>query len=156
MSWLPVRRPSSYSHSSPEESLSPLLNQTEEFDRCAVVIPFGDWWQNVSAWGERGKFPVLSRGRTLVWVVRAALRLSPTHFATSCRSTENPISLSSRLTSRTRAASKVFPGLERWSWWCYSQSPLLVYDHAREFWSECGVQQGDPLGPLYFCCGYKP
>ena len=35
-----------------------------------------------------------------------------------------------------RAASKVFPGLERWSWWCYSQSPLLVYDHAREFWSD--------------------
>ena len=23
------------------------------------------------------------------------------------------------------------------------------------FLSECGVQQGDPLGPLYFCCGLQ-
>jgi hypothetical protein len=23
-------------------------------------------------------------------------------------------------------------------------------------WSESGVQQGDPLGPLYFCCGLNP
>jgi hypothetical protein len=54
-----------------------------------------------------------------------------------------------------RAASDMFPGLDRWTWWCYSQSPLLVYDHSREFASECGVQQGDPLGPLYFCCGLQ-
>ena len=43
------------------------------------------------------------------------------------------------------AASNMFPGLER----CYSQPPLLIYDHSREFWSQSGVQQGDPLGPLY-------
>src|ERR1044071_2172485 len=30
-----------------------------------------------------------------------------------------------------RASSQMFPGLERWTRWCYSQSPLLVYDHAR-------------------------
>ena len=35
------------------------------------------------------------------------------------------------------------------------QSPLLVYDHSRVFESCCGVQQGDPLGPLYFCCGLQ-
>jgi hypothetical protein len=26
-------------------------------------------------------------------------------------------------------------------------------DHKHTFYSTCGVQQGDPLGPLYFCCG---
>jgi len=54
-----------------------------------------------------------------------------------------------------RATSKMFPGLERWTWWCYNQPPLLVYDHKREFFSQSGVQQGDPLGPLYFCCGLQ-
>ena len=49
----------------------------------------------------------------------------------------------------------MFPGLERWTRWCYTQSPLLVYDHSRVFESSCGVQQGDPLGPLYFCCGLQ-
>jgi hypothetical protein len=54
-----------------------------------------------------------------------------------------------------QASSKMFPGLERWTRWCYTQSPLLIYDHARVFESMCGVQQGDPLGPLYFCCGLQ-
>jgi hypothetical protein len=54
-----------------------------------------------------------------------------------------------------RASSEMFPGLERWTRWCYTQSPLLVYDHAHLFESCCGVQQGDPLGPLYFCCGLQ-
>ena len=54
-----------------------------------------------------------------------------------------------------RASSTMFPGLERWTWWCYNQPPLLVYNHSRQFFSECGVQQGDPLGPLYFCCGLQ-
>lgn len=54
-----------------------------------------------------------------------------------------------------RASSAMFPGLERWTRWCYTQSPLLVYDHSRVFESSCGVQQGDPLGPLYFCCGLQ-
>jgi reverse transcriptase-like protein len=27
--------------------------------------------------------------------------------------------------------------------------------HEKEFFSESGVQQGDPLGPLYFCCGLQ-
>src|SRR5437588_12442302 len=35
-----------------------------------------------------------------------------------------------------RATSKMFPGLERWTWWCYNQPPLLVYDHKREFFSQ--------------------
>ena len=30
---------------------------------------------------------------------------------------------------------------------------ILLYDHERVINSTCGVQQGDPLGPLYFCCG---
>jgi hypothetical protein len=27
------------------------------------------------------------------------------------------------------AASKKFPGLERWTRWCYTRPPLLIYDH---------------------------
>jgi len=29
----------------------------------------------------------------------------------------------------------------------------LLYDHEHTIESRAGVQQGDPLGPLYFCCG---
>ena len=32
-----------------------------------------------------------------------------------------------------RATSKMFPGLERWTWWCYNQPTLLVYYHKSEF-----------------------
>jgi hypothetical protein len=53
------------------------------------------------------------------------------------------------------ASSRMFPGLERWTRWCYTQAPLLIYDHSSVFESCCGVQQGDPLGPLYFCCGLQ-
>ena len=54
-----------------------------------------------------------------------------------------------------KAASARFPALEAWTRWCYSHAPLLIYDHARIFPSLCGVQQGDPLGPLYFCCALQ-
>ena len=54
-----------------------------------------------------------------------------------------------------QASSRMFPAMECWTRWCYTQSPLLVYDHERTFLSMCGVQQGDPLGPLYFCCGLQ-
>ena len=54
-----------------------------------------------------------------------------------------------------RAVSARFPSLERWTRWCYDSPPLLVYDHRHLFFSSCGVQQGDPLGPLYFCCGLQ-
>ena len=30
---------------------------------------------------------------------------------------------------------------------------MLLYDHEFIIESCAGVQQGDPLGPLYFCCG---
>ena len=53
------------------------------------------------------------------------------------------------------ASARMFPGLERWTRWCYTQAPLLIYDHSSVFESCCGVQQGDPLGPLYFCCGLQ-
>lgn len=54
-----------------------------------------------------------------------------------------------------QATSTRFPALERWTRWCYEKPPLLIYDHERKFVSESGVQQGDPLGPLYFCCGLQ-
>jgi len=28
------------------------------------------------------------------------------------------------------ATSKTFPGLERWTRWCYTQPSLLIYDHS--------------------------
>ena len=33
---------------------------------------------------------------------------------------------------------------------------MLLYDHEHIIESAAGVQQGDPLGPLYFCCGLMP
>ena len=45
--------------------------------------------------------------------------------------------------------------MEHWTRWCYQSPPLLIYNHECIFLSECGVQQGDPLGPLYFCCGLQ-
>jgi len=45
------------------------------------------------------------------------------------------------------------PFLSAWTEWCYGAPTLLLYDHEHEFLSQCGVQQGDPLGPLYFCFG---
>ena len=37
--------------------------------------------------------------------------------------------------------------------WCYDKPSMLFYDHEHIIESCAGVQQGDPLGPLYFCCG---
>jgi len=52
-----------------------------------------------------------------------------------------------------KESSEMFPALQRWTRWCYESPPLLLYDHSHPFFSETGAQQGDPLGPLYFCCG---
>src|SRR6185437_6163970 len=49
------------------------------------------------------------------------------------------------------ATAKEFPGLTNWTNWCYSQPSILLYDHQHIIESSAGVQQGDPLGPLYFC-----
>ncbi|KAL5492004.1 hypothetical protein EMCRGX_G017390 [Ephydatia muelleri] len=42
-----------------------------------------------------------------------------------------------------------FPELLPWATWCYAAHPLLWHPMGRIF-SETGVQQGDPLGPLLF------
>ena len=42
-----------------------------------------------------------------------------------------------------------FPELLPWASWCYSQHPILWHPLGR-LRSEQGVQQGDPLGPLFF------
>ena len=52
-----------------------------------------------------------------------------------------------------QAACRDFPGMSLWTQWCYGSPSVLLYDHHRVIQSTCGVQQGDPLGPLYFCCG---
>ena len=46
----------------------------------------------------------------------------------------------------------MFPTMTAWTNWCYDTPALLLYAFCEEFLSEEGVQQGDPLGPLYFCC----
>ena len=42
-----------------------------------------------------------------------------------------------------------FPELLPWASWCYSQHPILWHPLGC-LRSEQGVQQGDPLGPLFF------
>jgi hypothetical protein len=51
------------------------------------------------------------------------------------------------------AACKMFPAMTNWTMWCYGDPSMLLYDHLHIIMSMLGVQQGDPLGPLYFCCG---
>jgi reverse transcriptase-like protein len=48
------------------------------------------------------------------------------------------------------------PALSNWTNWCYASPSILLYDHRMVLWSTSGVQQGDPLGPLYFCFGLAP
>ena len=52
-----------------------------------------------------------------------------------------------------KATGSMFPALSAWTQWCYGEHSMLLYDHQHIIESMCGVQQGDPLGPLYFCCG---
>ena len=55
-----------------------------------------------------------------------------------------------------RLTCERFPALSAWTNWCYSSPSVLLYDHKQVIHSESGVQQGDPLGPLYFCFGLAP
>ena len=47
------------------------------------------------------------------------------------------------------------PGLAPWVDFCYSRPSKLVFG-AHTIASECGVQQGDPLGPLLFALALQP
>ena len=54
------------------------------------------------------------------------------------------------------AIHRDFPGLYSWIEWCYGSPSLLLYNHADIILSSCGVQQGDPLGPLLFSLALQP
>jgi hypothetical protein len=41
--------------------------------------------------------------------------------------------------------------MERWTRWCYDEESCLLYAKDYVMPSSSGTQQGDPLGPLYFC-----
>ena len=47
------------------------------------------------------------------------------------------------------------PGLARWAEWCYGKPSKLFFDGAT-INSSVGVQQGDPLGPLFFSLAIQP
>ena len=50
-----------------------------------------------------------------------------------------------------------FPELLPWFRFCYGVPAALSCQGKRlPFDSEAGIQQGDPLGPLYFACGILP
>jgi hypothetical protein len=53
-------------------------------------------------------------------------------------------------------ACEEFPGLANWTNWCYGEESFLLYDHKDVITSSSGVQQGDPLSPLYFCFALNP
>ena len=55
-----------------------------------------------------------------------------------------------------RLAGDMFSAMSAWTQWCYGTPKMLLYDHEHIIMSESGVQQGDPLGPLYFCCDLNP
>ena len=59
---------------------------------------------------------------------------------------KNAFNLVSRQAILSECA-KHFPELYPWAHWCYSQHPYLRHTMGN-LTSECGVQQGDPLGPL--------
>ena len=52
-----------------------------------------------------------------------------------------------------KEACDIFPAMTGWTHWCYGEPSMLLYAHEHQIESSAGVQQGDPLGPLYFCCG---
>jgi hypothetical protein len=146
-----------------EEFLLLCPSQTVVCGRFVVVIRFVVWSPSVSAMVTKMRSPSLSLVRTMVLGALVVSRSSLTLYATRFFGNDSDLALlkidfknAFNLLERdafVRAVSVRFPALERWTRWCYESSPLLIYDHARLFFSECGVQQGDPLGPLYFVAG---
>lgn len=54
------------------------------------------------------------------------------------------------------AAHAAFPGLARYTTWCYAHPSYLHFGSSTTVLSAGGVQQGDPLGPLLFAAAIQP
>ncbi|KAJ9442663.1 Retrotransposable element SLACS 132 kDa protein [Diplonema papillatum] len=66
---------------------------------------------------------------------------------------KNAFNLVSR-TAILKAVRDLAPSLLPYAVAAYGSGSRLSFGHAA-IWSECGVQQGDPLGPLFFCLVLK-
>ena len=58
--------------------------------------------------------------------------------------------------SMLTAIAAHFPTLARFAVWCYAQPTCLQFGSAGTIPSAGGVQQGDPLGPLFFAATLQP
>ena len=122
--------------------------------------PFVGWWRSVFAGGGGARFAGRNYGvgcKGGVEVVAKGVSDTLNKFKNSkygllqidFRNAFNEVSRDHFV----KATCSMFPAMSSWTNWCSDEPSMLLYDHPHIIESQAGVQQGDPLGPLYFCCG---